>query len=72
MIRYLFIISVIDRAELLVCRLLLHYPLLAEIIEEMILSSYHLASDDDRRSEEALSFLSCTFSGSLESLMNVS
>lgn len=50
---------------------ILDYPIFAEIIEEMMLSRYHLASDDDRLSEDARSFLSCTLSGSMERLMNV-
>ena len=51
--------------------ILLDYPILAEIIEEMMLSRYHLTSDDESWSEDALSFLSCALSGSLENLMNV-
>lgn len=51
---------------------LLDFPILAEIIEEMMLSRYHLTSDDEKWSIDALDFLSCTLDGSLESLMNVS
>jgi hypothetical protein len=51
---------------------LLDIPVLAEIVEEMMLSRYHITSGDDMCSEEALSFLSCTLSGSLQSLMKVS
>jgi hypothetical protein len=50
---------------------ILDFPIFAEIIEEMMLSRYHLESADDRFSKDARSFLSCTLSGSLESLMNV-
>jgi hypothetical protein len=46
-------------------------PVLAEMIEDMILSRYHHTSDDQRWSKEALSFLSCSISGSLQSLMSV-
>ena len=53
-------------------QVLLDLPILAEIIEEMMLSRYHLTSDDESWSKDALDFLSCTLSGSLESLMNVS
>jgi hypothetical protein len=54
-----------------VSQVLLDFPILAEIIEEMMLSSYHLTSDDERWSKDALDFLSCTVEGSFESLMNV-
>ena len=54
-----------------VSQVLLDFPILAEIIEEMMLSRYHLTSDDERWSKEALDFLSCTLEGSFESLMNV-
>ena len=47
------------------------FPILAEIIEEMMLSRYHLTSDDERWSKEALDFLSCTLEGSFESLINI-
>jgi hypothetical protein len=53
-------------------QVLLDLPILAEIIEEMMLSRYHLISDDESWSKDALDFLSCTLSGSLESLMSVS
>jgi hypothetical protein len=36
-----------------------------------MLPRYHLTSDDERWSEDALGFLSCALSGTLESLMNV-
>jgi hypothetical protein len=51
-----------------VSQVLLDFPVLAEIIEEMMLSRYHLVSEDQKWSEDALSFLSCTLSGSLETL----
>ena len=54
-----------------VSQVLLDFPVIAELIEEMMLSRYHLTSDDEKWSEDALSFLSCALSGSLESLMNV-
>ncbi|KAH8674434.1 hypothetical protein BGZ60DRAFT_404015 [Tricladium varicosporioides] len=54
-----------------VSEVLLDFPILAELIEEMMLSRYHLTSDDEKWSEDALSFLSCTLSGSLEALINV-
>ena len=50
---------------------LLDFPILAELIEDMMLSRYHLVSDDEKWSEDALSFLSCTLSGSLETLVKV-
>lgn len=53
-------------------QVLLDLPILAEIIEEMMLSRCHFTSDDESWSKDALDFLSCTLSGSLESLMNVS
>jgi hypothetical protein len=52
-------------------QVLLDFPILAEVIEEMMLSRYHLTSSDEKWSEDALSFLSCTLSGSLDTLMNV-
>jgi hypothetical protein len=54
-----------------VSQVLLDFPILAEIIEDMMLSRYHLTSDDERWSEDALAFLSCALSGTLESLLNV-
>ncbi len=54
-----------------VSQVLLDFPILAEIIEEMMLSSYHLLSDEERWSKDALDFLSCSVEGSFESLMNV-
>ena len=50
---------------------MLDFPILVELIEEMMLSRYHFTSDDERWSKDILSFLSCALSGSLESLMNV-
>jgi hypothetical protein len=52
-------------------QILLDFPILAEVIEDMMLSRYHLTSEDEKLSEDALSFLSCTLSGSLETLMKV-
>jgi hypothetical protein len=49
----------------------LDFPIVVEIIEEMMLSRYHLTSDDKRWSKDVLSFLSCSLSGSLESLIKV-
>ena len=55
-----------------VSQVLFDFPILAELIEEMMLPRYHHTSDDDKKwSEDALGFLACTISGSLESLMNV-
>jgi hypothetical protein len=51
--------------------ILLDFPILAEAIEEMMLSRYHDTSEDERWSEDARNFLSCTLSGSLTSLMKV-
>ena len=51
--------------------ILLDFPILAEAIEEMMLSRVHLASEDEKWSEDAKNFLSCTLSGSLKSLMKV-
>lgn len=48
------------------------FPVIAEIMEEMMLSRFHLTCDDERWSGDALDFLSCTLSGSLETLRNVS
>lgn len=58
--------------NLRVAQALLEMPLVAEMIEGMILSRYHHTSDDQRWSKEVLSFLGCSISGSLQSLMNVS
>ena len=58
--------------NLRVAQALLEMPLLAEMTEDMILSRYHHTSDDQRWSKEVLSFLGCSISGSLQSLMNVS
>ncbi|RDL36258.1 uncharacterized protein BP5553_06870 [Venustampulla echinocandica] len=52
-----------------VSQVLLDFPILAELIEDMMLSRYHLTPNDIMWSEDALSFLSCTLSGSLETLM---
>jgi len=54
-----------------VSQVLLDFPILAELVEDMMLSRYHLTSDDEKWSKDALSFLSCTLSGSLETLMKV-
>jgi hypothetical protein len=54
-----------------ISQVLLDFPILAEIIEEMMLSSYHATSGNERWSKDALDFLSCTVEGSFESLMNV-
>ena len=54
-----------------VLQVLLDFPILAEIIEEMMLSSSHLNSGDERWSKDALNFLSYTVEGSFESLINV-
>jgi hypothetical protein len=54
-----------------VSQVLLDLPIIAELIEDIMLSRYHLTSEDEQWSEVALSFLSCALSGSLESVMNV-
>jgi hypothetical protein len=54
-----------------VSQVLLNFPIIAELIEEMMLSRYHLTSGDEQWSEDALSFLSCALTGSSESLMKV-
>lgn len=51
--------------------ILLDFPILAEAIEEMMLSRHRPASGDDRWSEDAKNFLSCSLSGSLKNLMKV-
>jgi hypothetical protein len=53
-------------------QVLLDLPILAKIIKEIMLSRYHLTSNDESWSKDALDFLSCTLLGSLESLMSVS
>lgn len=55
-----------------ISQVLLDFPILAEIIEEIMLSRYHLTPDDEKWSKDALDFLSCALEGSFESLMNVS
>jgi len=50
---------------------ILDLPYLAEILEEMILPRYHIKSDEGAWSGEILDFLSCSLSGSVESLVNV-
>ena len=50
---------------------LLDLPFLAETVEEMMLSRYHLEGVGEAWSREALEFLSCSLSGSVESLVNV-
>ncbi len=52
-------------------QVLLDFPILTEVIEDMMLSRYHLTSNDEKLSEDALDFLSCTLSGSLETLIKV-
>lgn len=54
-----------------ISRVLLDFPILVELIEEMMFSRYHLISDNEKWSEDALDFHSCALSGSLETLMNV-
>lgn len=51
---------------------LLELPVLEEMIGAMTISRYHHASDDQGWSNEALSFLSWSRSGSLQNLINVS
>jgi hypothetical protein len=51
---------------------LLEMPVLEEMIEAMTLPRYHHTSDDQRWSKETLSFLSCSISGSLQNLNDVS
>jgi len=50
---------------------LLDFPLLAEVIEEMMLPQYHLISNNKAWSQEALSFLSCSLLDLVETLMKV-
>ena len=50
---------------------LLDFPIFQELVEEVMLSRYHLVYSQNRWSSDALQFLSCTSSGSLGSLMNV-
>ncbi|KFY30281.1 hypothetical protein V494_08198 [Pseudogymnoascus sp. VKM F-4513 (FW-928)] len=50
---------------------LLEMPVLEEMIEAMTLPRYHHTSDDQRWSEETLSFLSCSISGSLQNLNDI-
>ncbi|KFY52543.1 hypothetical protein V496_08367 [Pseudogymnoascus sp. VKM F-4515 (FW-2607)] len=47
---------------------LLEMPVLEEMIEAMTLPRYHHTSDDQRWSNETLSFLSCSILGSLQNL----
>lgn len=49
---------------------LLDVPFLADIVEEMLLPRYHLQGDESW-SENALEFLSCCMSGSIETLLKV-
>ncbi|MAD81879.1 MAG: hypothetical protein CL912_02855 [Deltaproteobacteria bacterium] len=49
-------------------QVLLDFPIIAELIEDMMLSRFHLSS---KWSEHALGFLSCTLTGSLENLKQV-
>jgi hypothetical protein len=50
---------------------LLDLPYMAEIVEEMLLLRYR-PDDDEALSKDALDFVSCCLSGSIESLMKVS
>ena len=50
---------------------LLDLPFLAETVEEMVLPRYHLEEVNEAWSREALEFLLCSLSGSVESLVNV-
>jgi len=53
-------------------QVLLDFSILAEIIEDMMLSRYYLVIEEGGGcSEIALDFLSCTLVGTLETLMNV-
>jgi hypothetical protein len=54
-----------------VSQVLLNFPIIAKLIKEIMLSRYHFISSDEQWSEDALSFLSCALTGSLESLMKV-
>ncbi|TGO07233.1 hypothetical protein BTUL_0306g00120 [Botrytis tulipae] len=47
----------------------LDLPFLAEIVEDMMLPRYHLIEEKDAWSDEALQFLSCCISGSIESML---
>jgi hypothetical protein len=49
---------------------LLDLPYLADIVEEMLLPRYHLGGEE-AWSEDALEFLSCCLSGSIEGLLAV-
>ena len=53
-------------------QVLLDFPILAELIEDMMLSRYHHTSESEKWSADALDFLACAVSGSLESLVKVS
>jgi hypothetical protein len=57
--------------NLKVSQVLLDFPIVAELIEEMMLSRCHLISDNENWSENALDFLLCTLTGSLEALRKV-
>jgi hypothetical protein len=54
-----------------VLQVLLDFPILAKIIKEIMLSSYHLTSDNKRWSKGALDFLSYTIKGLFKSLINI-
>jgi hypothetical protein len=51
---------------------LLDIPVLAEIIEEIILPQYYFNSDREGWSKKAFDFLSCLLSGSIQSIINIS
>jgi hypothetical protein len=59
------------KEDLRVSHALLDLPFLAEIVEEMMLPRYHLEEDGESWSPDALAFLSCSLSGSIESLLKV-
>ena len=52
-------------------QVLLDFPILAQIIEERMLSRYHLTPNDENWSRDAIGFISCTLEGWFESLMNM-
>jgi hypothetical protein len=44
---------------------------MADVVQEMMLPRYHLKDSDESWSPDALDFLSCCLSGSIESLVAV-
>jgi hypothetical protein len=52
-------------------QILLNFLILAEIIKDIMLSCYHLRSDNKRSFKVALDFLFCTITRSLDTLMNI-